>query len=101
MPKRKKNPIERFVNRVARIARRVVGATRNALSLLLGRERKKIPVTREEPVGGEYRRTFYFREDAEAYASEIPIPTAVVVRVAEDELSDDDGFIYDVYIIYE
>lgn len=79
---------------IGRAVRRAVATARNALLALFRREsratRQAEPRGGSAPVGGEYRRTFDIREDAEFYAREIPLPTLVK--------ETDSGF--DVYIVY-
>lgn len=91
-----------------RTLRRLIGAARNALMLLLGRETTPSvePSTPSDvPADAEYRRTFEQRSDAEAYASEIPVPTIVVARPPSPEdtlvFDTDEGVLYDVYIVYD
>lgn len=99
---------KRLVDLPREAVERTVGAAKNVLELLLGRERQETPKVKDAPEGADYRRTFYLPEDAEAYAAEIPVPTVIVVRPIEpDEQGlvfdddDTDDFAYDVFITYE
>ncbi len=100
------NPLKRFIKRVGKLVRRALEVGENLLYTLLGREAPNRPRVLEPdeqlPQGADYRKTFLLPSDAEAYASEIPVPTVIVLIYPDDaeDTDDVDPEAYEVYVVY-
>ncbi|RMD73862.1 MAG: hypothetical protein D6823_12565 [Chloroflexi bacterium] len=100
--------VEAAVERVVEAADRVAAVVENTLNRVTGEDPDEIEYLEDEnelPNNADPRKAFLEPEDAENYASEIPVPTVIVkIPIPSDDSDDSDSgeeYMYRVYVVYE